>query len=110
MALEEGISYCSTSLTARIFFGTVMTSMTSAFLISLLINHCVGCVLKKDVLFLVRNDEDPAEFLHYQFFEVPIFILFGIIGGLTGSAWNCLEVQISYWRKKYVKKNSIRKN
>ncbi|XP_073974801.1 H(+)/Cl(-) exchange transporter 7-like isoform X3 [Rhodnius prolixus] len=103
MALEEGISYCSTSLTARIFFGSVMTSMTSAFLISLLIN-CVGCVLKKDVLFLT-NDEDSAEFLHYQFFEVPIFILFGIIGGLTGSAWNCLEMQISYWRQKYVKKN-----
>ncbi|XP_073974772.1 chloride channel protein A-like isoform X7 [Rhodnius prolixus] len=104
MALEEGISYCSTSLTARIFFGSVMTSMTSAFLISLLINHCVGCVLKKDVLFLT-NDEDSAEFLHYHFFEVPIFILFGIIGGLTGSAWNCLEMQISYWRQKYVKKN-----
>ncbi|XP_073974819.1 H(+)/Cl(-) exchange transporter 7-like isoform X6 [Rhodnius prolixus] len=107
LALEEGISYGTKALTTNILFSSVITSFTSATIKLILIRQCVGCILEKDLLFLT-DIENPDIFMKYQFFEIPFFILIGIIGGLMGSAWNCLEVQISYWRQKYIKKNRLK--
>ncbi|XP_073974815.1 H(+)/Cl(-) exchange transporter 7-like isoform X2 [Rhodnius prolixus] len=103
LALEEGISYGTKALTTNILFSSVITSFTSATIKLILIR----CILEKDLLFLT-DIENPDIFMKYQFFEIPFFILIGIIGGLMGSAWNCLEVQISYWRQKYIKKNRLK--
>ncbi|XP_073974808.1 uncharacterized protein isoform X3 [Rhodnius prolixus] len=107
LALEEGIVYGTKELTTNILFGSVITSFTSATIKLILIHHCVGCVMEKDLQFLA-DIENRDTFMEYRFFEILLFIVFGIIGGLTGSAWNCLEVQISYWRKKYIKKNWLK--
>lgn len=40
--------------------------------------------------------------LPYEYFEIPIFVLMGIFGGLSGALWNFFNIRLSIFRKEYV--------
>lgn len=43
------------------------------------------------------------ETIPYQMYEIPLFMLVGIIGGLLGALWNHLNYKITCFRMKYLK-------
>ena len=41
----------------------------------------------------------------YSYFEIPIYAAMGAFGGLTGAAWNYLNMRITILRMSYLKRN-----
>jgi chloride channel 7 len=43
------------------------------------------------------------EALPFEFYELPIFMVMGLFGGLTGAAWNSMNTKINIFRRNYIK-------
>uniref|UniRef100_T1H828 Chloride channel protein n=1 Tax=Rhodnius prolixus TaxID=13249 RepID=T1H828_RHOPR len=101
LALEEGVTYYSRQLPGRVFLGAFITTYFVTFFISSLEHDCLSCLHKKDLLLLAVDES--FKFFEYYIFEIPLFILLGIIGGLAGSAWNYLEMEFTHFRKRFIR-------
>lgn len=96
-ALEEGSSFWDQLLTWRIFFCSMITSFTLNLLLSA---SSYTSVLSFHSLV---NFGLVAE-LDYYWFEVPIYIMIAVIGGLTGSLFCYLSLNLTICRRKYLTK------
>jgi chloride channel 7 len=87
--LEEGASFWSTSLTFRSFFCAMMTMLT----VSILFN---GDKLGRSVGvgFQFGTFEDTSYFMY----ELFIFTLIGIVGGIMGAAFNSINEHVTIFR------------
>ena len=99
-ALEEGTSYWSPSLTWRTFFCSMIALMT------LYILNTIGSAFGKvgfNKLFSFGNFvfEEGGQ-SSFAVFELFLFILVGIIGGLIGAVFNDTNERITLWRMKRV--------
>ncbi|KAF5271224.1 hypothetical protein FQA39_LY08231 [Lamprigera yunnana] len=95
-SLEEGTSFWNQSLTWRTFFASVVSTFTLNVVLSTY--HGVPGNLNYPGLL------NLGQFEHFssQVYELPIFILMGIIGGLLGAFWNFLNYKLSVWRIRYI--------
>jgi len=99
--LEEGASYWSTSLTFRGFFCSMITQLTLNILYS-------GFTLGTDRgngLFAFGLFSDFGGFKTYELF---IFVLIGMGGGLLGALFNEHNRQAALFRREYVNTNARR--
>lgn len=99
--LEEGASYWSTSLTFRGFFCSMITQLTLNILYS-------GFTLGTDRgngLFAFGLFSDFGGFKTY---ELLIFVLIGMGGGLLGALFNEHNRQAALFRREYVNTNTKR--
>lgn len=48
------------------------------------------------------------ETINYQIYEIPLFMLMGMIGGLLGALWNHVNYKISCFRMKCIKKKWVK--
>jgi len=98
-ALEEGASYWSPNITFRTFF-------CSAFSIATLyILNSVGTQFGKvgfDKLFSFGNFIFEDGESSYAVFELGIFLVVGVMGGLIGACFNAANEAITRWRIKHV--------
>ncbi|VDK76725.1 unnamed protein product [Litomosoides sigmodontis] len=96
-SLEEGASFWNQSLTWRMFFAALMSSFTLNCILSVF--HGVGGFLSWNGLanFGVFEDHD------YNIWEIPIFLIIGVLGGLSGALFNFLNLKLSRFRKKYIR-------
>ncbi|CAI4225904.1 unnamed protein product [Auanema sp. JU1783] len=95
-ALEEGSSFWNQNLTWRLFF----TAMVSSFTLNCVLSWFFG---KSGWLsWSGLANFGVFENKNYNIWEIPFFLLIGIIGGLTGALFNHLNGKISVFRKKYV--------
>uniref|UniRef100_A0A915PKT8 Chloride channel protein n=1 Tax=Setaria digitata TaxID=48799 RepID=A0A915PKT8_9BILA len=95
-SLEEGASFWNQSLTWRMFFAAMMSSFTLNFILSIF--HGVGGFLSWNGLANFGVFEDHS----YNIWEIPIFLLIGVLGGLSGALFNFLNLKLSRFRKKYI--------
>lgn len=95
-ALEEGASHWSSTLTFRTFF----CAMVAVFTISLLFaDHKFGTT-KSNTLFVFGHFIDLDEGrTNYRVYELFIFILLGISGGIVGALFNILHKKIALYNK-----------
>lgn len=103
-SLEEGASFWNQGLTWRTLFASVVSTFTLNCVLSAY--HGVpGELNYPGLLNLGRLDGDTAS---YSLYELPLFVVMGVIGGLLGAAWNHLNYKLSVFRLQYIHSRSAR--
>lgn len=98
-ALEEVSSYWSQSLTWRTFFSCLMATFTVNFIV----RGFSGIYdLRSITIFNVGVTKG------YHIYEVPIFALIGICGGIMGGVFNRCNVALAKWRRDWLHKSKFR--
>ncbi|CAD6191589.1 unnamed protein product [Caenorhabditis auriculariae] len=95
-SLEEGASFWNQNLTWRMFFTAMISSFTVSSILSWFNGRSGWLSWTGLANFGVFENKD------YNIWEIPIFLLIGVFGGITGALFNYLNVKISCFRKKYV--------
>ncbi|CAK1547079.1 unnamed protein product [Leptosia nina] len=95
-SLEEGTSFWNQALTWRTFFGTVVSTFTLNFALSAYHGH-PGDLSYPGLLNLGKMEPFP-----FQIYELPVFIIFGMIGGILGALWNHINYKLAVFRNRYV--------
>ncbi|VDM48197.1 unnamed protein product [Toxocara canis] len=95
-SIEEGASFLNQTLTWRIFLAATISSFTVNFILSIF--YGVSGFLSWNGLANFGVFENS----NYNIWEIPFFLLIGVIGGLSGALFNWLNMQLSKFRRKYV--------
>ncbi|KAG8235524.1 hypothetical protein J437_LFUL013486 [Ladona fulva] len=101
-SLEEGASFWNQSLTWRIFFASMVSSFTLSVVLSSYHLH-PGQLTYSGLL-----NFGQFESLSYEFFEFPIFLLMGGIGGLLGSLFNHINYKLTVFRMRCINKKWLK--
>ncbi|XP_046406212.1 H(+)/Cl(-) exchange transporter 7 [Ischnura elegans] len=101
-SLEEGASFWNQSLTWRIFFASMISTFTLNVVLSAYHNH-PGQFSFSGLLNFGQFDS-----INYEFFEFPIFLLMGAIGGLLGALFNHINYKLTVFRMRYVTKKACK--
>ncbi|XP_066597551.1 H(+)/Cl(-) exchange transporter 7 [Prorops nasuta] len=101
-SIEEGTSFFNQSLTWRTLFASMITTFTLNIILSTYNGH-PGDLSYPGLLNLGKFEAIP-----YQVYEIPLFILMGTIGGITGALWNHINYKITCYRLKYVKQKWLK--
>lgn len=96
-SLEEGTSFWNQGLTLRTFFASVISTFTLNMVLSTYHGE-PGNLSYPGLLNL-----GAFEPFTYQFYELPIFVLMGIVGGILGASWNHANYKFSVFRIRYKK-------
>ncbi|KAF7639500.1 Chloride transporter, ClC family [Meloidogyne graminicola] len=96
-SLEEGASFWNQSLTWRMVF----TAMISTFTLNCFISFFYGQFgqLSWNGLANFGTFESKS----YGIWELPLFALVGLFGGLSGAFFNFLNMKLSRFRKNYIR-------
>lgn len=90
-SLEEAASFWDPNLILR----TLVASIISSFTLNVLLSAYHGL---KTFSYPGLFNLGQFEALPYEYFEIPIFILMGCIGGILGALWNSVNIRISVFR------------
>lgn len=93
-SLEEGCSFWNQNLTWLSFTASVVSSFTLNFVLSYYSGF--GGTLNYPGLLNFGSFPD----LEYEIKELPIFLFLGMLGGLTGAAWNQLNYTMARYRRR----------
>ncbi|KAL9915534.1 chloride channel protein 7 [Glossina fuscipes fuscipes] len=96
-SLEEAASFWNQNLIWR----TLVASIISSFTLNIVLSAYHGLNNYTFIgLFNLGKFEQPLTFNYY---ELPIFMLYGIAGGLLGAFWNMLNTRLSRFRARFIK-------
>lgn len=95
-SLEEGTSFWNQALTWRTFFGTVVSTFTLNCALSAYHGRA-GELSYPGLLNLGKMEPFP-----FQFYELPVFMFFGAVGGCLGALWNHINYKLSVFRIRYI--------
>uniref|UniRef100_W8B6A7 Chloride channel protein n=1 Tax=Ceratitis capitata TaxID=7213 RepID=W8B6A7_CERCA len=96
-SLEEAASFWNQNLIWR----TLVASIISSFTLNIVLSAYHGLHnFTFTGLFNLGKFEQPLKF---EYFELPIFMLFGVTGGLLGAMWNSYNTHINRFRARFVK-------
>lgn len=96
-SLEEGTSFWNQSLTWRTFFASVISTFTLNVVLSAYHGH------PGDLSYPGLLNLGKFESFSYQVYELPIFVLLGAFGGMSGALWNHINYKLSVFRIRYEK-------
>ncbi|XP_044758557.1 H(+)/Cl(-) exchange transporter 7 [Coccinella septempunctata] len=97
-SLEEGTSFWNQGLTWRTFLSSVVSTFTLNVVLSTY--HGVPGNLNYPGLLNLGKFET----FKYQLYELPIFVLMGVLGGFLGASWNHMNYKLAVFRMRYIKK------
>lgn len=95
-SLEEASSFWSVPLTWRVFF----CGMMSTFFVNLIksaYNGNINDINSPGLITFGKFIQSP-----YSLYEIPLFVLIAIVGGLLGAFFNALNFRIVRWRRDYL--------
>lgn len=101
-SLEEGASFWNQSLTWRIFFASMLSTVTLNIVASCRNHSCLD--LSSPGLFNFGSFNQTS----YGAVEIIMFIFMGVIGGLLGALFNHINYKLSVFRQRYIHKRSLR--
>lgn len=101
-SLEEGASFWNQALAWRIFFA----SMVSTFTLNVIQSYIKG--IPWDLSYPGLFNFGSFDTTSYSAFEIPIFILMGVLGGLFGALFNQLNYILTKFRRRYINKSRDR--
>ncbi|XP_068099565.1 H(+)/Cl(-) exchange transporter 7 [Hyperolius riggenbachi] len=102
-SLEEGASFWNQLLTWRIFFASMISTFTLNFVLSFY-NQKPGDLSNPGLINFGRFDTDENS---YKYFELPIFIGMGAIGGMLGALFNALNNWLTMFRIRYIHRRCL---
>ncbi|GFN78522.1 chloride channel protein [Plakobranchus ocellatus] len=97
-SLEEGASFWNQALVWRIFFSSMVSTMTLNIVQSYIKNHPWQLAYAGLINFGKFGDVD------YQFVELFIVIVMGAIGGLLGALFNHINYKLTLFRMRFVQR------
>ncbi|KAK2144157.1 hypothetical protein LSH36_781g02019 [Paralvinella palmiformis] len=97
-ALEEGASFVKQELTWRMLFSSMVAGLFLNMLMSAIKGHPEDMSSPGLVSFGYLGD------IEFKTFEIPIFIVMGIFGGLLGALFVQINYHITIFRRKKIKK------
>lgn len=95
-SLEEAASFWNQKLIWR----TLIASTISAFTLNLVLSTYNG---QYNFTYYGLFNLGKFEQITFEYFELPIFMLMGITGGLIGALWISINTQINNFRKKFLR-------
>lgn len=96
-SLEEAASFWNQNLIWRI----LVASTISSFTLNVVLSAYHGL---QDFTIPGLFNLGKFESLPYEYFELPIFVLMGVFGGLVGALWNSINTKINLFRKRFIQK------
>ncbi|XP_018414110.1 PREDICTED: H(+)/Cl(-) exchange transporter 7 [Nanorana parkeri] len=102
-SLEEGASFWNQLLTWRIFFASMISTFTLNFVLSIY-NRKPGDLSNPGLINFGRFDTDQNS---YKYFELPIFIVMGAIGGMLGALFNAFNNWLTVFRIRYLHRRGL---
>ncbi|CAH1389121.1 unnamed protein product [Nezara viridula] len=103
--LEEGLSFWSPELTTMMFLCTICSNFVLHLFYTL---YRRGKDFSYEIMPYLFFSGARHISLTYEFSEIPLFILMGIIGGLLGSFWNEGQIILRRWRNNNIKTKTLR--
>ncbi|XP_077991009.1 H(+)/Cl(-) exchange transporter 7-like [Glandiceps talaboti] len=100
--LEEGASFWNQRLTWRIFF----CSMVSTFTVNVLLSAVKGHPGELSSPGLISFGKFTA--LNYEWYELLVFMIMGVIGGLLGAFFNFINHRITVLRMRHMNKRLLK--
>ncbi|XP_061426105.1 H(+)/Cl(-) exchange transporter 7 isoform X1 [Lethenteron reissneri] len=97
-SLEEGASFWNQYLTWRIFFASVISTFTLNFVLSWYHNH-LGELSYPG---LINFGAFESTGIAYYIYEIPLFLIMGVFGGLLGALFNFLNYWLTVLRIRYI--------
>jgi chloride channel 7 len=94
-SLEEGASFWNQGLTWRIFFASMVSTFTLNVVLSTYHGH------PGDLSYAGLLNFGKFESISYDIYELPIFVIMGVIGGLLGSLFNYINYKLTVFRMRY---------
>ncbi|KAK0079461.1 hypothetical protein PV325_001249 [Microctonus aethiopoides] len=101
-SIEEGTSFFNQSLTWRTFFASMITTFTLNIVLSAYHGH------PGDLSYPGLLNLGKFETISYQVYEIPLFMIVGVVGGLLGALWNYINYKITVFRLKYIRKKWLK--
>lgn len=90
-SLEEAASFWNQNLIWR----TMVASIISSFTLNLVLSAFYGL---KSFSYPGLFNFGAFEPLPYEYYEIPIFVLMGMLGGILGAIWNMANTRLSIFR------------
>ncbi|KAL7051504.1 hypothetical protein ACKWTF_004484 [Chironomus riparius] len=100
-ALEEAASFWNQSLIWRTLFSAIVSSFT----LNLVLSAYHGL---ENFTYHGLFNLGEFEALPFEYFELPIFMLMGVFGGLSGAFWIKINTSLNIFRDKCIKQKWIR--
>eukprot|EP00112_Aurelia_sp_Birch-Aquarium-sp1_P015614 Seg3478.1 transcript_id=Seg3478.1/GoldUCD/mRNA.D3Y31 product="Chloride channel 7 alpha subunit" protein_id=Seg3478.1/GoldUCD/D3Y31 len=100
-SLEEGASFWNQALTWRMFFASMVSTFTLNVLLSIYHGH------PGDLGFPGLINFGAFTGVYYGY-EIPLFMVMGIIGGLLGAIFNAINHHLSIFRMRFIKQRPLR--
>uniref|UniRef100_A0A3Q3CFS2 Chloride channel protein n=1 Tax=Haplochromis burtoni TaxID=8153 RepID=A0A3Q3CFS2_HAPBU len=97
-SLEEGASFWNQMLTWRIFFASMISTFTLNFFLSIY-HGKPGDLSNPGLINFGRFESDSVA---YYYYEIPLFMCMGALGGLLGALFNSLNYWLTIFRIRYV--------
>lgn len=95
-SLEEAASFWNQNLIWR----TLVASVISSFTLNIILSAYNGLHNYLFIgLFNLGKYEEP---LTFDYYELPLFVLYGVVGGLLGALWNTLNRRINAFRTRFI--------
>jgi chloride channel 7 len=104
-SLEEGASFVNQGLTWRMFFASMSSVFTLNVILSAYHNHPGDLTYNGLINFGRFPVEEESS---YEWFEIPIFIFLGAIGGLLGALFNFINYHLTLFRRRYIRTRILR--
>lgn len=95
-SLEEAASFWNQNLIWR----TLVASVISSFTLNITLSAYHG--LHNYMFIGLFNLGKYDEALTFDYYELPLFMLYGVIGGLLGALWNSLNRRINAFRTRFI--------
>lgn len=108
-SLEEGASYWSTKLTWRAFFCAMCTLETLFVFRNLNDDTLFGQANIAKLFSFGEFTSITGEASNYSIWELNIFMIIGILGGLIGAVFNATNEKMTHWRMKNINHSQKRR-
>lgn len=100
-SLEEAASFWNQSLIWRTLFASVVSSFT----LNLVLSAYHGL---ENFTYHGLFNLGEFEALPFEYYELPIYIMMGVFGGLSGALWISLNNKLNIFRNHFVKRNFLK--
>lgn len=100
-SLEEAASFWNQSLIWRTLFASVVSSFT----LNLVLSSYHGF---QNFTYHGLFNLGEFEALPFQYFELPIFILMGVFGGLSGAMWISWNSKLNQFRTSFIRRKWLK--
>ncbi|XP_071173086.1 H(+)/Cl(-) exchange transporter 7-like isoform X3 [Mytilus edulis] len=102
-SLEEAASFWNQDLTWRVFFGAMISTFFTNFLLGAFHGHATELSSPGLVRFNVFDND-----LKFDLIEIPVFVVMAVVGGVLGASFVVLNYKLTVFRQRFLRNNWLK--